>query len=326
VGKSSEWEELFPFGLSGKYWDKQEQPMSQISAFLSKIHGFLSGLNIPGYVFLALFVVIIIWLFITRKKVKRAVGIPFKVIDKQFKKKLEELDREKAELKELVAKEVKKVSKSQKKLEAQVEEEIQAMRELRVEKEIQMKQEAEEKEEIRTKARIREKEKIRAEKEPEKEEIKIEKEEPAEPPAPAVEEARVEPEPPVKEVQVEKDMEPEKKVEKVEKVEIEVERMPEEEKVAVEKPPKKDAEAKLTSEQTYLLSAIGDEPDKTLQEDALFKIYQLAYPDLKKEDFDHQIKKLEKLGFVKLEKPSGYRVWIKITDEGLEHYRGGAEE
>jgi len=189
-----------------------------------------------------------------------------------------------------------------------------------------MKQEAEEKEEIRTKARIREKEKIRAEKEPEKEEIKIEKEEPAEPPAPAVEEARVEPEPPVKEVQVEKDMEPEKKVEKVEKVEIEVERMPEEEKVAVEKPPKKDAEAKLTSEQTYLLSAIGDEPDKTLQEDALFKIYQLAYPDLKKEDFDHQIKKLEKLGFVKLEKPSGYRVWIKITDEGLEHYRGGAEE
>ncbi len=300
--------------------------MSQISAFLSKIHGFLSGLNIPGYVFLALLVAIFIWLFITNKKVKRAVGIPFKVIDKQFKKKLEELDREKAELKELVVKEVKKVNKSQKRLETQVEEEIQAMRELRVEQEIQMKQEAEEKEEIRAKEKVRAKEKIQVEEEPEKEEIIIEKKEPVEPPAKAVEEVRVEQTPPAKEIRVEKDVEPEKKVEKVEKVELEILRGPEEEKAVVEKPPKKEAEAKLNSEQIYLLSAIGDEPDKTLQEDALFKIYQMAYPDLNKEDFDRQIKKLEKLGFVELEKPSGYRVWVKITDEGLEHYRGGGEE
>ncbi len=294
--------------------------MSQINAFLSKIHGFLSGLNIPDYIFVALLVAIFIWLFITNKKVKRAVGMPFKVIDKQFKKKLEELDKEEAELKGLVEKEGKKVKKLQKKLEDQVEEEIQAMRELRVEKEIQMKQEAEEKEEIRIK------EKIQEEKEPEKEEIEIEKEAPEGPPAPAVEEARVEQAPPVKEIQVEKDVVPEKKVEKVEKVELEILRGPEEEKAAVEKPSKKDAEGKLNGEQIYILSAIGDEPDKTLQEDALFKIYQLAYPDLKKEDFDHQIKKLEKLGFVVLEKPSGYRVWVKITDEGLEHYRATAEK
>ncbi|MDH5468680.1 MAG: hypothetical protein OEY25_14795, partial [Candidatus Aminicenantes bacterium] len=97
-------------------------------------------------------------------------------------------------------------------------------------------------------------------------------------------------------------------------------------KESVEKPPKKDTGAKLTSEQIYLLSAVGDEPDKTLQEDALFKIYQMAYPDMKKEDFDLQIKKLEKLGFVELEKPSGYRVWVKITDEGLEHYRASVEK
>lgn len=294
--------------------------MSQITAFLSKIHGFLSGLNIPDYVFVALLVIIFVWLFITNKKVKRAVGMPFKVIDKQFKKKLEELDKEKGELRGLVEKEGKKVKKLQKKLEDQVEEEMQAMRELRVEKEIQMKQEAEEKEEIRAK------EKIQKEKEPEKEEIEIEKEAPEEPPAPAVEEPRVEQAPPVKEIQVEKDVVPEKKVEKVEKVELEVEREPEDKKESVEKPPKKDAVEKLTGEQIYILSAIGDEPDRTLQEDALFKIYQLAYPDLKKEDFDHQIKKLEKLGFVELEKPSGYRVWVKITDEGLEHYRATAEK
>ena len=294
--------------------------MSQISAFLNKIHGFMSGLNIPDYVFLALLVIIFIWLFITNKKVKRAIGTPFKVIDKQIKKKLEDVDKEKAEVKELVEQEVKKVNKLQKKLEAQVEEEIQAMRELRVEQEIQMKQEAEEKEEIRAK------EKIRAEKELEKEEIEIEKEEPAEPPVKAVEEARVEHAPSVKEVQVEKDVEPEKEVGKVGKEEIEVERKPEEKKESVEKPPKKDTGAKLTSEQIYLLSAVGDEPDKTLQEDALFKIYQMAYPDMKKEDFDHQIKKLEKLGFVQLEKPSGYRVWVKITDEGLEHYRASVEK
>ena len=294
--------------------------MSQISAFLNKIHGFMSGLNIPDYVFLALLVIIFIWLFITNKKVKRAIGTPFKVIDKQIKKKLEDVDKEKTEVKELVEQEVKKVNKLQKKLEAQVEEEIQAMRELRVEQEIQMKQEGEEKEEIRVKK------KIRAEKESKKEEIEIEKEEPAEPPAPAVEEARVEHEPPVMEVQVEKDVEPEKEVGKVGKEEIVVEREPEEKKESVEKPPKKDTGAKLTSEQIYLLSAVGDEPDKTLQEDALFKIYQMAYPDMKKEDFDHQIKKLEKLGFVQLEKPSGYRVWVKITDEGLEHYRASVEK
>ncbi len=300
--------------------------MSQITAFLSKIHGFLSGLNIPDYVFVLLLAIIFIWLFITNKRVKRAIGMPFKVIDKQFKKKLEELDKEQAELKGDVEKEGKKVKKLQKKLEDQVEEEIQAMRELRVGKEIKMKQEAEEKEEIRAKKEIRAKEQIQEEKEPEKKEIEIEKEAPEEPPAPAVEEARVEQAPPVKEIQVEKDVEPEKEVEKVEKVELEVERRPEEKKEAVEKPPKKDAAGKLTGEQIYILSAIGDEPDKTLQEDALFKIYQLAYPDLKKEDFDHQIKKLEKMGFVELEKPSGYRVWVKITEEGLEHYRATAEK
>jgi len=289
--------------------------MSQVIDFLNKIHGFLSGLNIPDYIFLALFVIIFIWLFITGKKVKRAIGIPFKVIDKQIKKKLEGIDREKAAAKEQVEKEIKKINKLHKKLEAQAEEATQAMRELRVEMEIQMKQEAGAKEEIQ------------AEKESEEEEIEVEKEAPPEPPAQAVEEPRVEHAPPVKEVQVEKDVEPAKEVEKAGKEEIYVESRPVEElKESVEKLPKKDAASKLTSGQIYILSALGDEPDKTLQEDALFKTYQLAYPDMKEADFDRQIKKLEKLGFIQLERPSGYKVWVKITEEGLGYYRASGEK
>jgi F0F1-type ATP synthase membrane subunit b/b'/DNA-binding MarR family transcriptional regulator len=289
--------------------------MSQIIGFLNKIHGFLSGLNIPDYIFLALFVIIFIWLFITGKKVKRAIGIPFKVIDKQIKKKLEGVDREKAAAKEQVEKEIKKINKLHKKLEAQAEEAIQAMRELRVEMDIQMKQEA------------GAKEKIQAEKESEEEEIEVEKEAPPEPPAQAVEEPRVEHPPPVKEVQVEIDVEPAKEVEKAGKKEIYVESRPVEElKESVEKLPKKDAASKLTSGQIYILSALGDEPDKTLQEDALFKTYQLAYPDMKEADFDRQIKKLEKLGFIQLERPSGYKVWVKITEVGLGYYRASGEK
>jgi len=275
----------------------------------------LSGLNIPDYIFLALFLIIFIWLFITGKKVKRAIGIPFKVIDKHIKKKLEDVDKEKAAAKEQVEKEIKKINKLHKKLEAQVGEATQAMRELRVEMEIQMKQEAGAKEEIQ------------AEKESEEEEIEVEKEAPPEPPAQAVEELRVEHAPPVKEVQVEKDVEPAKEVEKAGKEEIYVESRPVEElKESVEKLPKKDAAAKLTSGQIYILSALGDEPDKTLQEDALFKTYQLAYPDMKEADFDRQIKKLEKLGFIQLERPSGYKVWVKITEEGLGYYRASGEK
>ncbi|MCK4557671.1 MAG: hypothetical protein KAU47_09145, partial [Candidatus Aminicenantes bacterium] len=67
--------------------------------------------------------------------------------------------------------------------------------------------------------------------------------------------------------------------------------------------------------------AIGDEPDKSIQEDAMFKTYQMAFEDKTEEDFDHAIKKLEERGYIALEKPSGYRVWIKITDEGLEFYQ-----
>ena len=295
--------------------------MSQITGFLNKIHGFLIGLNIPDYIFLALFLIIFIWLFITGKKVKRAIGIPFKVIDKHIKKKLEGVDKEKAAAKEQVEKEIKKINKLHKKLEAQTEEATQAMRELRVEMEIQMKQEAGAKEEIRAK------EEIQAEKESEEEEIEIEKEAPAEPPAQAFEKAWVKKAPSVKEVQVEKDMEPAKEVEKAGKEEIQVESRPVEElKESVEKLPKKDAASKITSGQIYILSALGDEPDKTLQEDALFKTYQLAYPDMKKADFDRQIKKLEKLGFIQLERPSGYKVWVKITEEGLGYYRASGEK
>jgi len=287
--------------------------MSQVIGFLNKIHGFLSGLNIPDYVFLALFVIIFIWLIITNKKVNRAIGTPFRVMDKQFKKRLEDVDKKKAEAEELVEKEIQKVNKLQQKLEAQVEEEIQALRELRVEKEIQMKKEVEP-------------EKVEAEKEAQKE-AEAKEEKVRVQPAQAAEEVRVEKAPPVAEVQAEKRVEPDKEVEKVGIEEKKVESKPEEElKESVEKLPKKDMTTKFSSEQIYILSAIGDEPDKTLQEDALFKIYQLAFPDMKKEDFDHQIKKLEKLGFIQLERPSGYKVWVKITDQGLELYRASVEK
>ncbi|MBA7714473.1 hypothetical protein ES703_123498 [subsurface metagenome] len=87
------------------------------------------------------------------------------------------------------------------------------------------------------------------------------------------------------------------------------------------KEPKKDIEGKLPTGQFFILSAIGDEPDKSIQEDAMFKTYQMAFEDKTKEDFDHAIKKLEERGFIAMEKPSGYRVWIKITDKGLEFYQ-----
>ena len=58
-----------------------------------------------------------------------------------------------------------------------------------------------------------------------------------------------------------------------------------------------------------------------MQEDAMFKTFQMAFEEKTKEDFDHAIKKLEERRFITLEKPSGYRVWIKITNEGLEYYQ-----
>jgi hypothetical protein len=49
----------------------------------------------------------------------------------------------------------------------------------------------------------------------------------------------------------------------------------------------------------------------------------MAFSDREKDDFDQAVKKLEKMNFIVLEKPSGYRLWLKITDEGLEFYKEG---
>jgi hypothetical protein len=259
----------------------------------------------------------------THKSVKRVISDPLKKYDKDIKKKQDELDREKEAIRAFATKEIKKVEEVRAELKAQLDKDIEALKGIKIEKEAELKAEAELMAEAELRAEAKEKvpaKKVISVEKPAQvkqvaqeavKEVKAEKEVAAK--EEVKEEPALEPEPmaPIeKEVQVEE----EKSIEKKEEPQ-------EEPKKAPKKPAKKEKPSKLTSEQYFILSAIADEPDKTYQEEAMYKIFKMAYSDREKEDFDQDVKKLEKLNYIMLEKPSGYRVWLKITDKGLNHYR-----
>ncbi len=290
--------------------------IDSISGFLRDVVNFLGGLTILDFIFLGLFLVIYIWMLFTHKRVKRVISDPLKKYDKDIKKKQDELDREKEAIRAFANKEIEKVEKARDEQKAQFEKEIEALKGMKIERE------AEPKAEARTKAPVKKmreaekavkveevEEKVEAEKEVRVKPVEeVVKEIPAK--EKVEEEPAVEPEP---EAPIEKEVKKEEPIIKEEE--------PEEPEKTLKKPAKKEKPSKLTSEQYFILSAIADEPDKTYQEEAMSKIYKMAYSDREKEDFDQDVKKLEKLNYIVFEKPSGYRVWLKITDKGLKHYR-----
>jgi hypothetical protein len=311
-----------------------------------KTHDFLIGLNIPYYVFFALVFIVFIWMFITNRKIKRLVGSPLKKIDKEIKKKQDELDREKVAIKASAQKEIKKMKKAAAEQKAEVAKEIKELKDVMDEQDVEAELKTEAKKKPRTKKasqKVKVKQKVQEEPpvqvEPEPEPAPEPEPEPAPEPEP---EPAPEPEPePAPEPEPEPAPEPEPEPappeppaepkEEFEPLVIPEQEVQDEVVAPVEKKPKKirkvlpikDKKTKLTSEQFFILSAIGDEPDKTYQEEALYKIYKMAFSDREKDDFDQAVKKLEKLNFIALEKPSGYRLWLKITDKGIGHYREG---
>ena len=285
--------------------------IDSISGLLRDVVEFLGGLTILDFIFLGLFLIIYLWMLGTHKRVKRVISDPLKKYDNDIKKKQDELDREKEAIRAFANKEIKKVEGIRAELKAQFEKELEAQKGIKIEKEDEPVSEA--------KARARVKKEIEAEKammvEEVEEKVIAEREVQIETAEEVVKEIPVE-----EEVKAEPALEPEPEAPSEE--EIQAEKEPEEDpKKAPEKPAKKEKPSKLTSEQYFILSAIADEPDKTYQEEAMHKIFKMAFSDRTKEDFDQDIKKLEKLNYIVLEKPSGYRVWLKITDKGLNHYR-----
>lgn len=286
--------------------------IDSISGLLRDVINFLGGLTILDFIFLSLFLIIYLWMLFTHKKVKRVISDPLKKYDKDVKKKQDELDREKAAIRAFANKEIKKVEEVRAEMKAQFEKEIEALKGIKIEKEAEPKAEA--------KARARVEEEIEAEKAMKVEEVEekviAEREVQIEPEEEAVKEIPVE-----EEVKAEPALEPEPEAPIEKEIQAEKEEPEEEPKKAPKKSAKKEKPSKLTSEQYFILSAIADEPDKTYQEEAMYKIFKMAFSDREKEDFDQDVKKLEKLNYIVLEKPSGYRVWLKITDKGLTHYR-----
>jgi len=317
---------------------------------LKKTLDFLGGLNILDFFFLGLFLILFILMLVTSKRVKRVISDPLKKYDKDIKKKQDELDREKEAIRAFAQKEIKRVEEVQAEQKAQFKKEIEALKEMKIEKEAELRAEVEFKAGAKEEAqaeKVVEVEKpapvkqiaqeVQAEKEAQIEpKVQVEqaeeavKEVQAEKEVPAEEEVKGEPVlEPEKEAPIEKEIHAEKetpieKEEPEEKIEVSKEeksKPTEEPKKAPKKAAQKEKPSKLTSGQYFILSAIGDEPDKTYQEDAMYKIFKMAFSDREKEDFDQDIKKLEKLNYIVLEKPSGYKVWLKITDKGLKHYR-----
>lgn len=294
--------------------------IDSISGLLRGVIDFLGGLNILDFIFLGLFLIIYVWMLFTHKKVKRVISDPLKKYDKDIKKKQDELDREKEAIRAFANKEIKKVGKFRAEQEEQLKKKIEAMGEMKIEKEAEAELEAE------AKARARIEKKIEAEKavkvEEVEEEFKVEKEALVEPKVQVEEVQEVVKEIPTEEdIQAEPALEPELEAPIEKEIQAEKEEPEEEPKKVPKKSAKKEKPSKLTSEQYFILSAIADEPDKTYQEDAMHKIFKMAFSDREKEDFDQDVKKLEKLNYIVFEKPSGYKVWLKITDKGLNHYR-----
>lgn len=286
--------------------------IDSISGLLRDVINFLGGLTILDFIFLGLLLIIYIWMLFTHKKVKRVISDPLKKYDNDIKKKQEELDREKKAIRAFAQKEIKKMEEVRAGQQAQFEKEIEALKGIKIEKEAEPKAEA--------KVKDRVEKKIEAEKavkvEEVEEEVKAEREVQVEPIEEVVKEVPAE-----DAVKGEPALEPEPEAPIEKEIQSEKDEPEEEPKKAPEKPEKKEKPSKLTSEQYFILSAIADEPDKTYQEDAMHKIFKMAFSDREKEDFDQDVKKLEKLNYIVLEKPSGYRVWLKITDKGLKHYR-----
>jgi len=305
--------------------------------WLTNIHDFLNGLNIINSVFLILFLVIAVWLFVTNRKVQRVIRDPLKKYDKDIKKKQKELDREKVSIKAYVEREVENVRQVRDELKAQVEEEIQAVKVLPLKRKIAVKKKADETrikkkvipEELKTKVmKIKRRVAPKREERPAPAEIEVREVEEIQ--AKLQAEEAIQKAPILEEAEPEEEAKPELKTDRkdpLEKKVISEQDLEESEKEEISTPKektkesKKDMTGKLHTEQFFILAAIGDEPDKSIQEDAMFKTYKMAFEDKTKEDFDHAIKKLEERGYIMLEKPSGYRVWIKITDEGLEFYQ-----
>lgn len=108
-----------------------------------------------------------------------------------------------------------------------------------------------------------------------------------------------------------------KEVESVEPVQARKEVQPiqkEEGPAAVEEKP-----GLLTEEQQFLLSSIADEPASTYQEEALFKVYKMSFGKKDRPDFNADIRRLKDHGLIQSDELSGYKVWLKITDRGLEY-------
>jgi hypothetical protein len=277
--------------------------IDSISNLLRDVINFLGGLNVIDFIFLGLFLIIYVWMLFTHKKVKRVISDPLGKYDRDIKKKQDELDQEKKAIRAFANKEIKKVEEFRAEQKAQFEKEIEALKGKIIEKEGELKAEAE--------AMARAQKEMEAEKAVKVKEIEEE--------VKAEKEFRIEPM-----VHVEEAQEAVKEIPAEEEVREEpaLEPEPEEESEKdSKKPAKKEKTSKLTTEQYFILSAIADEPDKTYQEEAMYKIFKMAFSDREKEDFDQDVKKLEKLNYIILEKPSGYRIWLKITDKGLAHYR-----
>lgn len=286
--------------------------IDSVSGLLRDVISFLGGLNILDFIFLGLFLIIYIWMLFTHQKVKRVIGDPLKKYDKDVKKKQDELDREKKAIRAFANKEIKKVEEVRAELKAQFENEIEALKGIKIEKRAVPKAEA--KEEARGKKEIEAEKAVKVEEV--EEEVKAEREVQVEPAEEAVKEI-----PREEDIQAEPALEPEPEAPIEKEIQAEKEEPEEEPKKGPKKSAKKEKPSKLTGGQYFILSAIADEPDKTYQEEAMYKIFKMAFSEREKEDFDQDVKKLEKLNYIILEKPSGYRVWLKITDKGLTHYR-----
>ncbi len=116
---------------------------------------------------------------------------------------------------------------------------------------------------------------------------------------------------------------PEEVVETVEEVESMEPVQTREEVQAIQKeegpPAVEEKPGLLTEEQQFLLSSIADEPASTYQEEALFKVYKMSFEKKDRPDFNTDIRRLKNHGFIQSDELSGYKVWLKITDKGLEY-------
>lgn len=83
--------------------------------------------------------------------------------------------------------------------------------------------------------------------------------------------------------------------------------------------PKKDEIIELSDEHIFVLSAIADEPEKMYQQEKLFQLYNREFSDKDRSEFDLITKELETHNLIKSDSTSDYKVWLEISDKGLEY-------